>query len=99
MVLVVIKQKINNILNSLTKKYSISLWQLDGVLGEIAGNGPFNRTADDINYVKERKKHGLTEEEIIQEIIELLSDKSTVERVPLRKRYAEVIISESLVNS
>lgn len=44
-----------------------------------------------------RKKHGLTEEEMIREIIELLNDKDTVLKAPMRKRYAEVIISESLI--
>lgn len=38
--------EINNVLGSLAKKYSISLWQLDGVLGEIAGNGPFDRVVE-----------------------------------------------------
>jgi len=33
--------KVNEKLNELAAKYNISLWQLDGVLGEISGNGPF----------------------------------------------------------
>lgn len=54
--------EINNVLGSLAKKYSISLWQLDGVLGEIAGNGPFNIVVDDIDYGKERKEQVISQE-------------------------------------
>lgn len=47
--------EINNILGSLSKKYSISLWQLDGVLGEVAGNGPFDIIIDDLDYGKQKE--------------------------------------------
>ncbi len=32
--------KVNEVLNNLADEYEISLWNLDGVLGTIAGNGP-----------------------------------------------------------
>jgi len=54
--------EINNVLGSLAKKYSISLWQLDGILGEIAGNGPFDRAFDNIDYRKEKKEQIISRE-------------------------------------
>lgn len=54
--------EINNVLGSLAKKYSISLWQLDGVLGEIAGNGPFNIVVDDIEYGKQKEIQVISQE-------------------------------------
>jgi len=48
--------KVNNVLNNLKEKYAISLWQLDGVLGEIAGNGPFEIIVDEENKEKEIEK-------------------------------------------
>jgi len=55
-------EEINNVLDSLAKKYSISLWQLDGVLGEIAGNGPFDRAFDNIDHRKEKKEQIISQE-------------------------------------
>lgn len=46
--------KINKVINDLAQRYSISLWQLDGVFGEISGSAPFETM-------------GLTEEVIQQE--------------------------------
>ncbi|MBU4360842.1 NgoFVII family restriction endonuclease [Patescibacteria group bacterium] len=43
-----------------------------------------------------RQKHGLKDMEIVEEIKEFLKNCETIERKPLKKRYAEVIISESL---
>ena len=48
--------KVNNVLNSLKEKYAINLWRLDGVLGEIAGNGPFEIIVDEENKEKEIEK-------------------------------------------
>jgi len=44
-----------------------------------------------------RQKHGLTDNEIVEEIKTLLESRKTEEVPILRKKYAEVIISESLV--
>jgi len=42
-------------------------------------------------------KYGLTDQEIVDQIKELLSGIETVQLPPIKKKYAEVIISESFV--
>lgn len=52
--------KINTVLNELSQRFSISLWQLDGVLGEISGFGPFETMEPKEEIVqKEAEEHGI----------------------------------------
>ncbi|MDW7680137.1 MAG: endonuclease NucS [bacterium] len=52
--------KVNHVLNELKEKYAISLWQLDGIMGEIAGNSPFPTMSDEEATIDaEIKEHGL----------------------------------------
>jgi len=52
--------KFNQVLLDLAQKYNISLWQLDGVLGEIAGNSPFSTIVNEEEMVEEdAKSHGV----------------------------------------
>ena len=48
--------KVNQVLNDLKEKYAISLWQLDGVLGVIAGSSPFPTLPDEDEMLKEDVK-------------------------------------------
>lgn len=56
--------KINSVLLELASKYQISLWNLDGVLGEISGFGPwleqssYDKT-DEEEVEREAKEHGI----------------------------------------
>jgi len=52
--------KVNQVLNDLKEKYAISLWQLDGVLGTIAGSSPFPTMSDeDEILVEDMREHGV----------------------------------------
>lgn len=52
--------KVNEIILDLAQKYNISLWQLDGVLGEISGNGPFETIQTEEEVVEEEAlEHGV----------------------------------------
>jgi hypothetical protein len=52
--------KVNQVLNDLKEKYAISLWQLDGVLGTIAGRSPVAIISDEEELLKEEvKEHGV----------------------------------------
>lgn len=58
--------KVNNILQELASKYQISLWNLDGVLGEISGFGPWLEQAsygrpDEGEVEKEAEEHDIEE--------------------------------------
>jgi len=48
--------KVHQVLNDLKEKYDISLWQLDGVLGVIAGSSPFPTMPDEDEMLKEDVK-------------------------------------------
>lgn len=51
--------KINSLLNELAEKHSISLWQLDGIFGEISGRSPFEANKTDEEIVEEEvAEHG-----------------------------------------
>ncbi|KKS96375.1 MAG: hypothetical protein UV73_C0011G0047 [Candidatus Gottesmanbacteria bacterium GW2011_GWA2_43_14] len=57
--------KINNVLLELASKYQISLWNLDGVLGEISGWGPwleqasYGKTDEEEEVERDAKEHGI----------------------------------------
>jgi len=51
--------KVNQVFLDLSEKYSVSLWQIDGVLGEIAGNSPFPQAGDEEKVESEAKQYGL----------------------------------------
>jgi len=52
--------KFNQVLLDLSQKYNISLWQLDGVLGEIAGNSPFGTIISEEEIIeKDAESHGI----------------------------------------
>lgn len=51
--------KVNQVLLDLSARYSVSLWQIDGVLGEIAGNGPFLQEVDEEQVESEVRQYGL----------------------------------------
>lgn len=52
--------KINNVLLDLAQKYNITLWQLDGVLGDISGSGPFGTIQTEEEIVEEEaQEHGV----------------------------------------
>ena len=52
--------KVNQVLNNLKAKYAISLWQLDGVLGVIAGSSPFPTMPDeDEVLIEDMKERGV----------------------------------------
>lgn len=54
--------KVNDVLLDLAHKYNISLWQLDGVLGEISGSGPFGSTQSEEEIVEEEvQEHGVVD--------------------------------------
>lgn len=48
--------KANDVLLELSQKYNITLWQLDGILGEISGNGPFEATPTEEEIVTEEAR-------------------------------------------
>lgn len=50
--------KVNQVLLELSEKYSASLWQIDGVLGEIAGNSPFPQMREEEQAVSEARLYG-----------------------------------------
>lgn len=54
--------KVNNVLLELANKYNISLWQLDGIFGEISGNGPFEKsTSEEEKVEEEAQEHGVVD--------------------------------------
>jgi hypothetical protein len=54
--------KINNVLTELTGKYGISLWQLDGILGDISGNSPESVGIEEGDGIeKELEGRGITD--------------------------------------
>lgn len=53
--------KVNQVLLDLCEKYSVSLWQLDGILGEIAGNSPFPQVADEEMVETEARQQTLVD--------------------------------------
>ncbi len=52
--------KVNDALHGLVNKYNLSLWKLDGVLGEIAGTSPFESPTDLLEEEAEEKGLDLT---------------------------------------
>ena len=51
--------KVNDIILDLAQKYDITLWQLDGILGYISGNGPTEQIKDDEDIMEEEaQEHG-----------------------------------------
>jgi hypothetical protein len=54
-------RKVNDALYDLSEKYSISLWQLDGVLGDLAGASPFEsrKSSDEEEIEEDLKEHGI----------------------------------------
>ncbi|MFH1547604.1 MAG: endonuclease NucS domain-containing protein [bacterium] len=54
--------KVNEVILDLAPKYNISLWQLDGIFGEISGNGPFGSTQSEEEIVEEEvQEHGVVD--------------------------------------
>jgi hypothetical protein len=54
--------KVNDVLLDLAQKYNITLWQLDGILGEISGSGPFGIMQTEEEIVEEEAKgHGVVD--------------------------------------
>jgi len=54
--------KVNQTLLELADKYNISLWQLDGVLGEISGSSPFDISQSEEETIEEEaKEHGIVD--------------------------------------
>jgi len=52
--------KINAILNDTAEKYSISLWQLDGIMGEITGYSPFEiKMPEEEIFQREAEEYGI----------------------------------------
>lgn len=53
--------KVNDVILDLSQKYNVTLWQLDGVLGEISGSGPFEAAPTEEEKVAEevRREHGV----------------------------------------
>ncbi len=50
--------KVNQVLLDLSEKYSVSLWQLDGILGEIAGNSPFPQVIEEEQVENGARQYG-----------------------------------------
>lgn len=54
--------KVNDVILDLAQKYNISLWQLDGVFGEISGSSPFGTTLTEEEVVEEEaQEHGVVD--------------------------------------
>jgi len=54
--------KVNEVILDLAKKYNITLWQLDGILGEISGYSPFGSIQSEEEVVeKEVQEHGVVD--------------------------------------
>lgn len=53
--------KVNEVLKELANKYNISLWALDGILGEISGLGPFEAKTSEDEVIEEAVEHGITD--------------------------------------
>ncbi len=52
--------KINSVLNDIAEKYSISLWQLDGIMGEITGYSPFEiKISEEEIFQREAEEYGI----------------------------------------
>lgn len=56
--------KVNNVLHELAAKYNVSLWNLDGVFGELSGFGPWLEQAsygktDEEELEQEAQEHGI----------------------------------------
>ena len=48
--------KVNDVLLDLAQKYNVTLWQMDGVLGEISGSGPFETMSTEEKIATEEIK-------------------------------------------
>ncbi|PIY71771.1 hypothetical protein COY87_04440 [Candidatus Roizmanbacteria bacterium CG_4_10_14_0_8_um_filter_33_9] len=54
--------RVNDIILDLAQKYNITLWQLDGIFGEISGNGPFGSTQSEEEIVEQEvQEHGVVD--------------------------------------
>jgi len=54
--------KVNDVLKELKSKYQINFWQLDGILGEVSGSGPFETSVE--NKIEEdAKEYGISDVE------------------------------------
>ena len=54
--------KVNDVILDLAQKYNITLWQLDGIFGEISGRSPFGSTQSEEEIVeKEVQEHGVVD--------------------------------------
>jgi len=54
--------KVNEVILELAQKYNVSLWQLDGIFGEISGNSPFGSTKSEEETVEEEaQEHGVVD--------------------------------------
>lgn len=53
--------KVNQVLLELSQKYELTLWQLDGILGEISGNGPFGLPTDEEVVDTELQDQGISD--------------------------------------
>jgi len=52
--------KINSVLNDIAEKYLISLWQVDGIMGEITGYSPFEiKMPEEEIFQKEAEEYGI----------------------------------------
>jgi len=54
--------KVNNVLTELASKYDITLWQLDGIFGDISGNSPISVEVDNESAIeKELEEKGIVD--------------------------------------
>ena len=54
--------KVNEVILELAQKYNISLWQLDGIFGEISGSSPFDSTKSEEETIEEEaQEHGVVD--------------------------------------
>ena len=53
--------KVNDILLELAIKYNISLWNLDGIFGDITGDSPFEAKSFEEEVEEDAEEHGITD--------------------------------------
>ncbi|MFH1407892.1 MAG: endonuclease NucS domain-containing protein [Patescibacteria group bacterium] len=54
--------RVNDVILELVQKYNITLWQLDGIFGEISGSSPFGSTQSEEEIVEEEvQEHGVVD--------------------------------------